>query len=135
MPNPSRQKGDRFERQIVDFMQERGVAAERIPLSGSSPFGSFSGYDLNVPLLGASLKAECKHMGNGFRTLYGWLAHGSNDFLIIRADRSAPLAVFPLDLLIALIQANHNQTAVAAALTTPPPKAKPAARKKKAKAK
>lgn len=94
-----RQKGDRFEREVVAFMQERGIAAERIPLSGSSPFGSFSGYDLNVPLMGQDLQAECKHSGGGFKTLYRWLSHGSNDFLIIRADRSAPLAVLPLELL------------------------------------
>lgn len=98
-----RQKGDRFERAIVDFFQKRGIAAERIPLSGSSPFGSFSGYDLNVPLFGTDLKAECKHSGGGFKTLYNWLAHGSNDFLIIRADRSAPLAVIPLELLATLV--------------------------------
>jgi len=94
-----RQKGDRFEREVVAFLQERGIAAERIPLSGSSPFGSFSGYDLNVPLMGQDLQAECKHSGGGFKTLYRWLGHGSNDFLIIRADRSASLAVVPLELL------------------------------------
>ena len=98
-----RQKGDRFEREVVAFLQERGIAAERIPLSGSSPFGSFSGYDLNVPLLGQDLQAECKHSGGGFKTLYKWLAHGSNDFLIVRADRSAPLAVIPLELLSNLV--------------------------------
>jgi hypothetical protein len=102
MPNPSRQKGDRFERQIVAFLQERGINAERIPLSGSSPFGSFSGYDLTVPILGTTLRAECKHIGGGFKTIYKWLDHGQNEFLVIRADRSPPLAVIPLDLLVSL---------------------------------
>jgi hypothetical protein len=101
-----RQKGDRFERQIVALFQEHGIAAERIPLSGSSPFGSFSGYDLNVPLFGNDLQAECKHSANGFKTLYGWLEHGNNDFLIVRADRAKPLAVIPMDLLIKLTKSH-----------------------------
>jgi hypothetical protein len=86
------------------LFQEHGIAAERIPLSGSSPFGSFSGYDLNVPLLGRDLRAECKHSANGFQTLYKWLDHGQNDFLIVRADRSPDLAVVPLALLIDLVK-------------------------------
>ena len=116
MPNPSRRKGDNFERAIVKFLTERGITAERIPLSGASPFGSFSGYDLNVMLLGQALKAECKISGDGFKTIYKWLEHGSNDFLIVRADRSKPLAVIPLDLLANLIN-------------PPPPKPKRGKRK------
>ncbi len=94
------QKGQRFAGQMVARFQEAGIAAERIPLSGSSPFGSFSGYDLNVPMFGEDYRVECKHSGNGFRILYGWLEHGQNDFLIVRADRSEPLAVVPLSMLI-----------------------------------
>lgn len=97
-----RRKGDKFERDMVKQFQEAGIAAERIPLSGASPFGSWSGYDLNVPLLGHDLKAECKIAANGFQTLYKWLEHGSNDFLIVRADRSIPLAVIPIPLLLKL---------------------------------
>lgn len=103
-----RQKGDRMERAIVAFLQERGIAAERIPLSGSSPFGSFSGYDLNVSLLGVDLKAECKIAAHGFQTLYKWLEHGNNDFLIVRANRSKPLVVMPLELLTDLITWAQN---------------------------
>src|ERR1039458_7237783 len=101
----SRQKGDRFEREVVNYFQENGIAAERIPLSGASPFGhSLHGYDLNVPMLGHDHHVECKHIGGGFKTIYKWLGHGNNDFLIIRADRSDALAVMPLDLLVKLIK-------------------------------
>jgi hypothetical protein len=99
-----RRKGDNYERAIVAFFQERGIAAERIPLSGASPFGTWSGYDLNVPLLGRDLKAECKIAANGFQTLYKWLEHGNNDFLIVRANRSPSLAVIPLELLADLVK-------------------------------
>ncbi len=123
MPNPSRQKGDRFERQIVEYFQERGINAERIPLSGSSPFGSFSGFDLTVPMFGTTLRAEAKHKGSGFQTLYNFLAHGSNDFLIVRQDRAAPLAIVPLELLV------HMSNGTLA--TRKPVKKKKAAKKKK----
>ena len=103
MPNSSRQKGDRFEREVVAYLLERGIPAERIPLSGASPFGSFSGYDLSVTVLGNDLRAECKISGQGFRTIYKWLDHGDNQMLIIRANRSKPLAVIPLDLLVDLV--------------------------------
>jgi Holliday junction resolvase len=37
MANASRQKGDRFERQIVDELRDAGFDAHRIPLSGACP--------------------------------------------------------------------------------------------------
>jgi hypothetical protein len=39
---PSRQKGNRLERAIVRLLQDKGFAAERVPLSGSAG-GSYSG--------------------------------------------------------------------------------------------
>ncbi len=41
-----RRKGDRIEREIVALHRERGVKAERVPLSGAAG-GSFSG-DVDV---------------------------------------------------------------------------------------
>jgi hypothetical protein len=49
-----------------------------------------------MPLLGVERRAEVKCRGNGFRDLYRWL--GTNDFLIIRADRKGPLVVIPMRL-------------------------------------
>jgi hypothetical protein len=43
----SRQKGNRTERAIVRVLQERGLAAERVPLSGSMR-GRFGG-DISCP--------------------------------------------------------------------------------------
>ena len=90
----SRQKGDRGERALVRYLQERGFAAERVPLSGSVR-GRFSG-DVSVPLLGVDRRVEVKCRGVGFRRLCDWLE--SNDFLIVRADRREPLVVIPLGL-------------------------------------
>jgi Holliday junction resolvase len=95
----SRQKGDRAERAIVKFFQERGRAAERVPLSGSAG-GSYKG-DLTIPALGRDLVAEVKCRANGFRELYAWLIE--RDVLIVRADRREPLIVLSLRLAADLI--------------------------------
>jgi Holliday junction resolvase len=90
----SRDKGNRAERAIVKFLQERGFAAERVPLSGSVG-GSYLG-DLTVPILDVDRVVEVKARANGFRQLYDWLVN--RDILIVRADRSEPLVVLPLKL-------------------------------------
>jgi Holliday junction resolvase len=90
----SRQKGNRTERAIVRLLQEHGLAAERIPLSGSAG-GSFGG-DITVPALGRDLRGEAKCRGNGFNRLYEWLE--GVDFVVVRADRKPLLVIVPLEL-------------------------------------
>ncbi len=92
----SRQKGDRFERFLVNDGQEHGFACERVPLSGAAG-GSYTG-DITVPLLGIDRVAEVKVRANGFREIYKWL--DARDLLIIRADRREPLVVVPLKLAV-----------------------------------
>lgn len=89
-----RAKGDRLERAIVRLLQEHGLAAERVPLSGSAG-GSYIG-DLTVPLLGRDLAVEAKARGNGFARLYAWME--DLDALIIKADRRDALVILPLRL-------------------------------------
>jgi hypothetical protein len=90
----SRDKGNRAERAIVRLLQERGFAAERVPLSGAAR-GRFGG-DVSVPVLGIDRRVEVKCRGNGFRELYKWL--DGADMLIVRADRRELLVVIPLTL-------------------------------------
>jgi Holliday junction resolvase len=90
----SRDKGNRAERAIVKFLQDRGFAAERVPLSGSAG-GSYLG-DLTVPIIGVDRVVEVKARADGFKQLYAWLV--DRDILIVRADRSEPLVVLPLKL-------------------------------------
>lgn len=90
----SRDKGNRAERAIVRYLQDRGFAAERVPLSGSAG-GSYMG-DVTVPVLGVDRVVEVKVRANGFRELYGWLT--DRDILVVRADRKEPLVVLPLRL-------------------------------------
>jgi hypothetical protein len=90
----SRDKGNRAERAIVKFLQARGFAAERVPLSGSAG-GSYLG-DITVPVLNVDRTVEVKCRADGFRELYKWLE--ARDLLIVRADRKEPLVVLPLKL-------------------------------------
>jgi Holliday junction resolvase len=90
----SRDKGNRFERAIVKLLQDRGLGAERVPLSGAAG-GSYSG-DLTVPILGRDLVVEAKARANGFAQLYSWLE--GRDALIIKADRRDAIVVLPLRL-------------------------------------
>lgn len=87
-------KGNRLERAIVRLLQDHGLGAERVPLSGSAG-GSYSG-DLTVPILGRDLVVEAKARANGFARLYSWLE--GRDVLVIKADRRNALVVLPLRL-------------------------------------
>lgn len=102
----SRQKGDRFEREIVHLLQDAGFAAERMPLSGALR-GKYGGYDVMVPGLKRDLKIEAKHHGDGFKRVYEWIEPA--DLLVMRADRTEPLVVMRMSLLIELLK-EHKQT-------------------------
>jgi hypothetical protein len=90
----SRDKGNRAERAVVAFLQDKGIAAERVPLSGSAG-GKYSG-DVSIPLLGRDLCADVKVRARGFNQLYAWL--NGRDLLIVRQDRAEPLVILPLRL-------------------------------------
>jgi Holliday junction resolvase len=89
-----RQKGNRTERALRHFLLQRGLTAERVPLSGSAG-GRFAG-DLLLTLAGRDHIVEVKCRGNGFAQLYEWL--DGRDLLIVKADRRDPLIVLPLSL-------------------------------------
>jgi hypothetical protein len=93
---PSRDKGLRRERAIVDIHVRSGIRAERVPLSGASRYRG-NGADVDLYVRGAEpVRAEIKarRAGDGFRTLERWL--GTNDALFLWRDRAAPLVVLPL---------------------------------------
>jgi hypothetical protein len=118
MGRASRDKGNRAERALVRVLQEKGFAAERVPLSGAAR-GRFGG-DLSIPLLGIDRRVEVKVRGYGFRRLYDWM--NSADLLIVKADRCEPLLVLPLRLAIEIARAaEHNNSR----LVTAPPGAQP----------
>lgn len=96
MGKPSRDKGARIERELVNLHRSIGIHAARVPLSGAAG-GRFSG-DVDIYAFGeeeAPLVSESKGRasGAGFVTLERWL--GDNDILFLRKDRSKPLVVLP----------------------------------------
>ncbi len=89
----SRDKGNRYENEIVNALQDMGLDAERVPLSGAAG-GSYTG-DLTCPVLGEDKKLEAKRRASGFKTLYGWM--GDNYGIVIRDDRCPSLVVIRLE--------------------------------------
>jgi hypothetical protein len=92
MPNRSKQKGDRCERQIVDLLRSHGLNAYRVPLSGSC-----TGFkdDIEIRTPDRTWRIESKARANGFTSLYRWL--NGSDVLVVRADRQRPLAVIDFE--------------------------------------
>ncbi len=93
MAHPSKRKGSGFELEVVKFLQEQGIAAEKVPLSGAVKGGSFEA-DINCPVRGVDRKLECKRRAQAFSTLYGFI--GSNYAVVIRDNRTPPLVVMRL---------------------------------------
>lgn len=92
MPNPSKRKGTGFEREVVKLLQEHGLSAERMPLSGAAG-GSFTG-DVRCPVRGADKRFECKRRRRAYGTLYKHL--GENFGLVVRDDDTPALVVLRL---------------------------------------
>lgn len=93
MPGRSaKRKGSAFEREVVALLQEYGIAAEKIPLSGAVG-GSFAG-DVTCPVRGADRLLECKRWKGGFKTINKFLE--GNYALVTRDDRCEALVTLRL---------------------------------------
>lgn len=99
----SRDKGARREREFVHRLNESGIPAERVPLSGAAG-GSFGG-DIRI---GDGFVAECKARKNGagFATLEGWLE--GNDYLFLQKDRSDPFVCMTWDRFVHLFRQSQE---------------------------
>lgn len=101
MANPSKRKGDTFEREIVAKFQAQGLHAIRMPYSGA--LNNWKG-DIEAPVQNKRMKFEAKRRRSGFKTIYGWL--GSNYGLIVRDDKTEPLIVLRFDDFLSLARLN-----------------------------
>jgi hypothetical protein len=88
-----KRKGSGFEREIVTLLQELGLAAERVPLSGAVKTSRFD-HDIFCPIRGVDRRIEAKRRARAFMTIDAML--GSNFALVVRDDRSRPLVVMTL---------------------------------------
>lgn len=101
MPNPNKIKGQRFENSIVHWFRDRGIDAERVPLSGAAK-GSYSADIRFGPVLG--MTGECKRFANGLGKLYAALEQDGADMVFARADRKETIVCMNLDTLEALLK-------------------------------
>lgn len=98
----SRDKGARFEREVVELAREHGLKAQRVPLSGAA---SYAKDDVEITptfALGRPWRGECKRR----KALPAWLAQALDgcDFVALRADRHDAVAIIPLRTLMELLQ-------------------------------
>jgi Holliday junction resolvase len=97
---PSRDKGSRFERAVVNELKAKHLDARRVPLSGAMWLKG--DVEVSVHWRDDPLRLECKIRKDGFKEIYRWL--DKNDALVIRADGQPALAVLPLSMLADLLQ-------------------------------
>ena len=86
----SRNKGARFEREVVNFAKSKGYDAKRVPLSGATWMKS----DVLLNVRGNELRCECKKRGKGWKQIYAFIE--GNNALVIGADHKEPLIIMRL---------------------------------------
>ncbi len=96
MGKMQRNKGNRVEREIVNYLKDNGIPAKRVPLSGAA-----EGFKGDI-IIDGSLRAEVKARKDGFKQIYDWLE--GNDYLFIKANRKPVLVVMEIDEFIRLIK-------------------------------
>ena len=88
MPNKSKDKGARFERQIVHMAETLGLKAYRYPTS-RSPVSDL--YDVAV----AGRQVQCKKEASGFKRLRKWMQ--GVDAVIVGSDYETPLVILRVE--------------------------------------
>lgn len=89
MPNPSKNKGNRFEREVVNLAKGTGLKAYRIPLSGATW--------LKGDVMIEGYKFECKARHSGFKQIEKWIE--GFDGVMIKRDNGKIYAILPLETL------------------------------------
>jgi hypothetical protein len=109
-----KRKGSRVEREVLAILREAGLEAKRVPLSGSAP--DYPGdLEVEVPGLGRVL-VEVKARKR--LALEAWLE--GRGLLVLKPDRRPPLAVLPLEALLALVRAVNGEGLASRSSPSPP---------------
>tara|TARA_R100000900_G_scaffold54986_1_gene44444 strand:+ start:334 stop:687 length:354 start_codon:yes stop_codon:yes gene_type:complete len=91
MSSKSKQKGDRFEREINEMFKRHGFDSKKVPLSGATWLKG----DLITTINGKPKTIECKVRARGFKQIYEYLE--GNDFVVAKSDRNIPLIITRLN--------------------------------------
>jgi len=98
MPHPSKQKGNRFERLIVNIAKDEGIKAKRAYGSNGEALGCHEEVDV---LLNKKIKVQAKVR----KRIAGWMIPSEHvDVQVIKEDRGIPYAVLPFDDYLKLIK-------------------------------
>ena len=98
MSSKQYQKGARFELEIVHFLEENGIPARRVPLSGAS-----ASMPDDVLIDDTKFRVECKRRKKLPKYLVEWL--DSCGLGVMREDRGSQLWFMTQDIFIELLQA------------------------------
>ena len=97
MPHPSKRKGNRFERALVNAARDAGLDARRAYASNGRSLGEAEAVDVTVE--GFRVQAKRRKSVAQYLT-----APEGCDVVAIREDRGEPLVVLPYDRFLELIR-------------------------------
>lgn len=105
MGKASRDKGGRFERELVNTAKAHGLDAYRVPLSGSA--AGFKN-DLIIKQGRTTWELEAKKRAHGFKFIYDNIKDA--DVLVIGADNKKPLAIMDYEDFCDVLSGKHGPT-------------------------
>tara|TARA_R100000234_G_scaffold55706_2_gene33486 strand:+ start:153 stop:464 length:312 start_codon:yes stop_codon:yes gene_type:complete len=98
MAHPSKDKGNRFERLVVNITKDEGIPAKRAYGSNGEALGCHEEVDV---LINNTIKVQCKTR----KKIAGWMIPSKHvDIQVIKEDRGIPYAVLPYDDYLELIK-------------------------------
>jgi Holliday junction resolvase len=98
MAHPSKNKGNRFERLVVNITKDEGIPAKRAYGSNGEALGCHEEVDV---LINNTIKVQCKTR----KKIASWMIPSKHvDIQVIKEDRGIPYAVLPYDDYLELIK-------------------------------
>ncbi len=98
MAHPSKNKGNRFERLVVNITKDEGIPAKRAYGSNGQALGCHEEVDV---LINDTIKVQCKTR----KKIANWILPSEHvDIQVIKEDRGIPYAVLPYDDYLELIK-------------------------------
>tara|TARA_R100001443_G_scaffold94751_2_gene101294 strand:+ start:619 stop:936 length:318 start_codon:yes stop_codon:yes gene_type:complete len=98
MAHPSKDKGNRFERLVVNITKDEGIPAKRAYGSNGQALGCHEEVDV---LINNKIKVQCKTR----KKIANWILPSEHvDIQVIKEDRGIPYAVLPYDDYLELIK-------------------------------
>tara|TARA_R100001463_G_scaffold45745_1_gene94161 strand:+ start:795 stop:1106 length:312 start_codon:yes stop_codon:yes gene_type:complete len=98
MAHPSKNKGNRFERLIVNITKDEGIEAKRAYASDGRALGCHEEVDV---LIDGKIKVQCKTR----KKIANWMMPSEHvDIQVIKEDRGIPYVVIPYDDYLELIK-------------------------------